>query len=229
VEASLREHMRSVSKMIIRALTAGTISFQEDPRLYALYFENSTIRDLIRTFAEEARLLIREDAEAVYFFCAEESPFAMKKADFFKQIPFNSKRWQLFEIITACLFLTFFEENAEYVVLSEILERVRKQMADAQSRQSRQTENGDGEERWISDWEGLPEGFIRPGDWSSYKSDSQVGLIAKTVQVLKEQGLVTYFEKQGTVLPTAKARAVYGVWREESAWSGMGFGETTHA
>jgi len=218
--------------MITRALTAGTISFQDDPHLYALYFENADIRDLMRTFAEEARLLIREDAEAIYFFCAEESPFAMKKADFFKQIPFNSKRWQLFETIAATLFLMFFEENAEYVVLSEVLERIRKLMADAQSRQSsqsHQTENGAGEERWISDWKGLPEGFIRPGDWSSYKGDSQVGLIANAVQVLKEQGLVAYFEKQWTVLPTAKARAVYGAWREESAWSGLGFGETGDA
>jgi len=232
VEASLREQMRWVFKMIARALATGMITFQDDPRLYALYFESIEIRDLVRVFAEEARLLIREDAEAIYFFCAEESPFTMKKVDFFKQIPFPSKRWQLFEVLTAILFLMFFEENAEYVVLSEILERIRKLVAGAKLRwadPSPRKESGAVPERWISDWEGLSEGFIRPGDWTSYKSDSQVGLIVKAVQVLNEQGLVTYFEKQRTIVPTAKARAVYGMWKEEDAWVDLGIKEAGDA
>jgi len=231
VEASLREQMRWVFQMITRALVTGQISFRDDPQLYSLYFENHDIRDSVRLFAQEARLLVREDTQAIYFFCAQESPFTVKKTEFFKQVSFPSKRWPLFEVITACLFLRFFEENAEYVVLSEILERLQKLKEKARPESpDRSPKKQDAVAvRWMTDWEGLPEGFFRPNDWSVYKSDSQVGLIVKTVQVLKEQGLVAEYENQWTVIPTGKARAVYGMWREEGAWNALGLGDTEDA
>jgi hypothetical protein len=182
---------------------------------------------MVWMFAEEAQLQIREEADTVFFFSLEESPFSTKKNEFYKRISFNSRKWQVFEYVTLCLFILFFEKKIETVLLRDILVYVNETVREARihhemgGKEGSYNEAGSWINSWVKEWEALPEGFIRQGDWSSYKSDSQVGMIVKVAEVLEEQEIVVYFKKQYTVTPTAKAKTLYHLWKEKPGFSSL--------
>ncbi|HPR97365.1 MAG TPA: DUF6063 family protein [Thermotogota bacterium] len=208
------ERFRQFSRILIKLLSNGEISEQEDRDLIIAYETDEILHDMLAVFAEEANMEIY-NAEYGYLCLFQRdarSPFSMKRAQFYAETGFDEKSWPIFSFYVFAIFSLFFDDEENQSISLDMIQRFCTEKVEKIKNELKEQDINQKYD-WnfsglLEIWENLRETANLETSLDRSSSRTKQGYLKKTCQFLCREGLVEFAEEFQTISMNKKTEGV---------------------